>query len=218
MSGDDWFRELPFSEEEDDDLVQFIIEQVARPVVLDRGDKPKSKDLDLTPYEDALRRLVGETRRVYRLALSDWLRRNEPDWQPQRRLRDNQEPDEPEPTYDYGEDTGAGLEDWDAWWRENWGKGRGNPGGSRTREGMPITPLEPIYFLVNKWWRRVLREPFRPDFRRGVEGWSVGEKMSTLNPAGRLFLLIAQDLNRYTYTICLNLHERLYRRLDTRIK
>lgn len=35
--------------------------RVAQPVVPDRGDKPKSKDLDLTPHEDALRWLVAET-------------------------------------------------------------------------------------------------------------------------------------------------------------
>ncbi len=200
----------------DFDPIPLIIEQMALPVVRDRADRP-GRGIDLGPHEAALRELLCEAVQVYQAALDDWQDRNHPD-RPRRRLENNWTPNDPEPPHDYGEDAGAGLEDWETWWREVYGRGRGNPGGSRTREGVPVTPLEPIYLLVNKWWRRVLREPFHPDFRRGVEGWSVAEKMSTLYPAGRLFLLIAQDLNGYTYTICLNLHERLYRRLDTRVE
>ncbi|MEE8504997.1 MAG: hypothetical protein V3S40_02125, partial [Kiloniellales bacterium] len=154
------FRELPF--DPDDSHVE------AARVIID------AMDLDLD--EKALVRLLRNTRHAHRMVLSDWKRRNDPGWQPKKRLQDNWHKDEP--TYDYGKDAGVGFDEhrwidprsgktyfgWQAWWRENWGRARSNPGRFRGTD-IAAPPLVAIYYLCNRWWRETLGTPFRPDFR-----------------------------------------------------
>jgi|GEM_PF-6208382 len=217
MTEREWFKEVPYREDEDEyDPVLFILEQMNEPA--------------LWAHADAMRWLVHEASRTHRLVLGDWLRRNEAEgseWRPHRQLEKNYNPDQPAHDYDYGEHAGAGLEDWDRWWRENWGRGRGNPGRFHHRRDMAKPPLVAVFHLVNKWWRRVLREPFHPDFSEaGTHDPRTGESPSNdagrlprLNRAARLFVLVAQEMDpRYSVDLCKRVHDDYYRHLDTRIE
>ena len=84
--------------------------------------------------------LLRSTRHAHRMALSDWKRRNDPAWQVPRALPRGRG------LYDYGDDAGAGLEDWPEWWASSWGRARANPGrfrGSRLAK----RPLVVVYHL-----------------------------------------------------------------------
>ena len=206
----------------DYDPIPTIIEQMAEDEERDRADRPKREGLDLKPHEDALRWLLREADLLHSLVMSDWRARNEAEgsiWRPSHRLRDNQDLDEPEPTHNYGDMAGEGLEDWDKWWRENYGKGRSNPGRFHLRPDLPKPPLTAVYFLVNKWWRRVLRKPFRPDYSGRQNHLGDLKNMPRFNAAARLFLLIAQELDvEYKSRLCARVHDDSYRKLDTRIE
>ena len=190
------FRELPF--DPDDSHVE------AARVIIDAMDL----DLDL----DALVVLLRDTRHAHRMALSDFKRRNDPAWKvPRARPRGRR-------IYDYGADTGAGLEDWPAWWASIWGRRRSNPGmflGTKIAKA----PLVAIYHLCNRWWRRTTGEAFCPDFRAIDVKVPDAKNMPHLNPAARLFLLVAQDADpsRYNCKLCALVHDANYRDLDTTI-
>ena len=159
----------------------------------------------LEEHEDALRWLVTASRHTYREAVSDWLRRNDPEWRLPRRLP------RVGPSV-YGADAGAGL-DWGEWWREVYGRERSNPGTARTgSKSVPITPLVPVYQLMARWWPGVVGEEFNPNFRHGIEDLTASAQAATLNPAGLLFLVVAQDMAGYSFTHCLNLHKNLSKR------
>ena len=155
--------------------------------------------------------LLRATRHAHRMALSDFKRRNDPEWRvPKVRPRGRR-------LYDYGDDAGAGLEDWPAWWRSIWGRARGNPGTFRGTT-VPKAPLLAIYILCNEWWRRTTGEAFWPDFKHQVSYRTDSERMPHLNDAARLFLLVAQDCDRkYNCDLCSRVHDVNYRDLDTRI-
>ncbi len=146
--------------------------------------------LEIDLPEDELRHLLRDARHAHRMVLSEWLRRNDPDWQPPRRLKDNVDPDGPD--YDYGDMAGVGLPDWDDWWRECWGKAPGNPGRFRGTD-IAMPPLVAIYHLVNRWWRDVMHRDFHPDFTGQHAADTDAARFPDLNIAAQAFLLIAQD-------------------------
>ncbi len=195
----------------DYDPIPLIIEEVARPVERDRADRP-GRGVDLGPHEDALRRLLHDAHEVYRLAMDDHATRADPD-KPRRRLQENWDPDESKPTYDYGEDAGVGLDDWDEWWQQHYHRRAGNPGTNRTSTKSsppPVTPLHAIYTLTRRWWKATVGTPFRPTYPRDpFEGdENPRTDFARFNPAGRLFLLVAKSLDRrYTALNCYGVHE-----------
>ncbi len=211
------FRELPF--DPDDSYV------MAARVIID------AMGLDLD--EAALVVLLRDTRHAHRMLLSDWLRRNDPEWKVPRRLPRGRG------LYDYGDDAGIGLDDvqhgdwrrvkgkwqwvdlgkgWAGWWKLNWGRARSNPGCFRgTRIAKP--PLVEIYYIVNEWWRRTTGTAFFPDFRTINVKVPDAKNMPHLNPAARLLLLVAQDADpsHYNCDLCSRVHDANYRHLDTTI-
>ncbi len=186
----DLFKEEPFDDEDSHaEGAAVIIEAM---------------DIDLDP--EALVRLLRSTRHAHRMALSDWKRRNDPEWRmPKGRGRHLRN--------EYGET----MEGWDEWWRSIWGRRRSNPGvflGTRIAKA----PLVAIYHLCNRWWRRTTGEAFWPDFKHQISYRTDSERMPHLNDAARLFLLVAQDCDRkYNCDLCSRVHDVNYRDLDTRI-
>lgn len=54
--------------------------------------------------------------------------------------------------YDWGDEAGAGLGEWDKHWAKFYGRPRGNPGTSRTGETrLPLRPLYEIYLRLERW-------------------------------------------------------------------
>ncbi len=197
------FRELPF---DPDDIhavaAQLIIEKMAEARATARDKREPTLDLDPKAVEQLLRR----TRHAHRMALSDWKRRNDPEWRVPRALPRGRR------IHKYDEH----MEGWSEWWRSIWGRPRANPGRFRgTNIAKP--PLVEIYHLCNEWWRLIIGTPFRPNFD-GIEPGPDKENMPTLNPSARLFLLVAQDCDRrYNSFACARVHDANYRRLDTTI-
>lgn len=182
----------------------------------------ESNEADLDPASEAiveamgidlprgnLHRLLREARHAHRLALSDWLRRNDPEWRPARgRTRSMGR-------YDYGEDTGVGLDDWDEWWKSIWGRPhRGNRGLFRGTS-KPVVPLVFIYHLCNRFWRESMGLAFHPDFTGRYGAVTDLARFADLNDAARLFLLVSQDCDpTYNSELCSRVHAVYYRRLD----
>ena len=181
----------------------------------------ESSEADLDPAYEAiveamgidlprgnLHRLLRETRHAHRMILSDWLRRNDPEWRPARgRTRHAGR-------YDYA-DAGVGLEDWDEFWKAVWGpnRKRGNPGTFKgtTR---PVAPLVAVFHLCNRFWREVMGRPFHPEFGRESADTDLA-RLPHFNDAARLFLLVAQDCDpTYNSEMCSKVHAVYYRRLD----
>ena len=213
---EEWIRELPFDANDSH-------AEAARVII-------EAMDLDLD--EEALVVLLRQTRHAHRMALSDWKRRNDPEYQvPRARPRGRR-------LYDYGDDAGAGLDDvdygdwrrvkgkwqwvwlgrgWAGWWKLNWGRPRSNPGCFRGTD-IAKPPLVAIYHLCNRWCRRTTGEAFRPDFRAMDSKVPDIKNMPLLNDAARLFLLVAQDCDRrYNCKLCALVHDANYRHLDTSI-
>ncbi len=196
-------KELPPDDQEARDPIPFIIDEVRMEVVRVQGLNP-GKGVDLRPYEASLRELLREAHEVYQTALDDWWDRNRPD-KPKRQLEANWAPDEVV-AYDYSDhgEPGEGLEDWDGWWQQVYHRGRGNPGQGRLRL-LPVAPLYPVYGLVRRWWISTLGKPFRPNYPRDPFKKEEDPRTNSnwFNPAGRLFLMIVQELNsRYTARTC----------------
>ncbi len=195
MTGKDEYREVLYEPDDLGAAAQGIIDEMGI-------------DLPLAALEALLRR----TRHAHRMVLSEWLRRNDPDWQPPRRLKDNVDPDGPD--YDYGDMAGVGLPDWDDWWRECWGKAPGNPGRFRGTD-IAMPPLVAIYHLVNRWWRDVMHRDFHPDFTGQYAADTDAARLPDLNRAAQIFLLVSQDAwPRYDSHLCGLVHDAYYRRLD----
>ena len=198
----EWIRELPFNPNDSPaQAAQLIIDKMNEARI--EADDPRETALDLDP--DALVVLLRQCRHAHRMALSDWLRRNDPEWRvPKGRG--------PARRNDYGET----MEGWDEWWRSIWGRPRANPGlfrGSRIAK----PPLVEVYRLVNEWWRLTTGTSFRPNFD-GIEPGPDKENMPTMNTSARLFLCVAQDCDtRYDSFHCARVHDVTYRKLDRRI-
>ena len=197
----------------DDDPIPIIIERVAQPVERDSKSGKPGRGVDLGPHQAALRRLLSEAHEIYEVALDDWETRADAD-KPKRRLKDNWPVDEPESPHDYGEDVGAGLEDWEGWRRHHYHRRRGNPGRGRTRD-LPVEPLHAVYRLVRRWWLKHIGRGFNPTYKIDPRAdadavRSAPRDMGYYNPTGRLLLLVAQEMNlRYTARICYGVHETL---------
>ena len=150
----------------------------------------------------ALARLLAATREVYFNALDDWKSRRADD-KPRYGRRDD--------------DEGEGWEGAGAYLRAAYGRPEGNPGTGRTRKYVPVAPLHSVYPMVEQWWREHVGRPaFHPKYRREDEDGPPGRKGRRTfgggNPAGRLFLLVAQELNeRYTPTILENIRRSVQR-------
>lgn len=188
-----------------DDPIPFIIETVRQPVAREREDKP-SPGVDLAPHEPALRGLLEDVEEAYREALLDWQSRHSPT-KPKQKLEDNWDPGEPV-HFDYGADTGVGW-DWETHYKRYFYRGPGNPGLSRKRLLLPLTPLDPVYATLRSWWRSTLGKPFRPDFRRAHDGGAL-TNVAYFNSPARLLLLVAQGLDpRYTPMNCNSVHDRM---------
>ena len=188
------YREVPFEPDDLGDAAQAIIEKMC---------------IDLPA--DSLEGLLRETRHVHRMVLSEWRRRNDPEWRPPRRLPRGKG------RYDYGDMAGLGLPSWEAWWRENWGKEPGNPGLFRGTD-IPMPPLVAIYLLVNRYWRDVMGLPFNPDFTGQHAADTDAARFPDLNHAAQIFLLVAQDADpKYNCDLCGRVHDAYYRKLDRRI-
>lgn len=161
---------------------------------------------------DALGRLLRNTRHAHRMVLSDWLRRNDPTWKPPERL-----PDLPG-EYDYGDLAGVGLDDWDEWYRECWGRPRANPGKFRGTD-IAMPPLVSIYHLVNRFWRGEMGLSFRPNFVGQEAADTDAKRFPELNAAAQIFLLVAQDAapGLYNCDLCSRVNNAYYKRLNRTI-
>ena len=108
----DLFKELPFDPK---DLPAEGAAVIVEAMAAARGKNEAALDLD----PEALVVLLRAARHAHRMVLSDWLRRNDPAWRvPRARPRGRRL---------YGDDSGAGLEDWPGWWAGGWGGARANP-------------------------------------------------------------------------------------------
>ena len=186
------YREVNVDEESTEESARVIIE-----------------DMDMEEHlpRDSLAALLRRTRHVYRESLGDWRRRNDSAWRAPRRL-----PRREKGGYDYGGETMPG---WDDYWRECWGRQKGNPGRFRgTDVAMP--PLVYIYFLVNRWWRKTTGLPFNPDFGAQYSADTDADRFRDLKPDAKIFLLVAQDAGgrMYDCNLCGRVHDAYYRQLD----
>ncbi len=230
------YRWLEWDELYDDvDPVPIVVEQMKK-------DGPAGPGMDLGPHEDSLRRLIEHARWTYLEEYSDWLRRAEPEgspWRPSRRVgaeANLHRTTEPEARYDYGADANSGWEtfNWSEWWNEHWSKpvsktGRRarNPGRFRgdppnVQPPLGKSPLVTTYHLVNRWWRTVLKDAFRPSFDR-LESCDaklpLRKMMPELNPAARLLILVMFEVDaRCTLEHCRRVHEENSRDQDTSLE
>jgi hypothetical protein len=189
-----------------EDEINFIIETVRLPVRQAREDK-KTPGVDLTSYRRQFRSLVADIELHHRLTLEDWTARTSPN-KPKRKLEDNWDKHEPG-LFDYGADTGAGLEDWDRFWMQHFHLSPGQTGASRSKPSLSLVPLSVVYVMLDEWWRRTLEKPFNPDYHGRHRGGSL-KHIAYFNPAARLFLLVAQSIDhQYTATHCNSLQDRL---------
>lgn len=156
-----------------------------------RGVKQRCYDLEIDA--DAKRRLMRAAWLLWRVAMDDHEMRYDPN-KPSKRLEDNWNPDDPD--YDYGDDTGLGLEDWDAFWAEVY-----HTRPHRRWPGPALPPLYEVYLLVRAWWLRYQdRKSFRPTY---------GGRRENFNAEGRLFLDVARALDpRYTPSNCASVYEK----------
>ncbi len=163
--------------------------------------------MDLALDEESLCVLLRQTRHAHRMALSDWLRRNDSAWKVPRALPRGRR------IHKYDEH----MEGWPEWWKSIWGRRRSNPGRFRGTR-IAKAPLLAIYILCNEWWRHTTGEAFWPDFKHQISHRTDSERMPHLNDAAQFFLLVAQDCDRgYNCDLCSRVHDVNYRDLDTRI-
>lgn len=187
-----------------------IVEEVRRPVLYIGENTYERPGVKLD--EKAVDRLLHEAWEVWRTAMDDYEMRRKKD-KPKKALEDNWDPDEPELVYDYGEYAGAGLEDWDIFWRDTYYRG---PGGKVTDP--PVEPLCMIYSLVRDFWTEATggRDFWLNYPKSGNEEWlkypdedstdedeTEQEDPDLFSSAGRLFLGVARVLHRrYTPLNC----------------
>jgi hypothetical protein len=167
------------------------------PRVGSRRHKP-SPGLDLSAHRESLALLLAELHEWYLVACDDYEALCDPN-KPRRKLEENWRGDDSGPDYDYGEHTGAGLEDWDGYWTENFWRRVGNPGSNRTpyRGGSrpPIKPLRLMYPAMVQWWTRATGGGFNPEFAGGGSADEEAEPFERNNPAARFLILVSQELD-----------------------
>lgn len=152
----DWLAP-EISDEEPDDPTPAVIDAV------------RAFGIDLKPHTASLRRFLVEVGEWYETARDDWwARQNDNPERPDKRLKKNWDPDEPDVPFDYGHLAGEGLDDWDQFWREHYGKGCGQPSINKERPGgPPVKPLHLIHHMTRRWWEQHVPEhPWAPKFPR----------------------------------------------------
>jgi len=127
------------------------------------------------------------------------------------------------PPYDWSdyESYRSTQADWDEIYERHYQRKRGPSGKSKTkkqRDGtdLPTIPLRNVYIVIRGWWWRHVGNHFNPDFnfRKDTRGTDDRTRLNRFNPAARLFLLIAQDINtNYTPIHCHWIHERLRKKI-----
>jgi hypothetical protein len=210
-----------------DDPIPNIIEEVKWSVKRYTTPDEDGEGVDLLQYKDELRELLSVAHERYKFALEEWEARAGPN-KPKEKLKENWDPDDFGPVYDYGDMAGADLDYVDKWgnrhnWDEHWQRFHsglvGNQGGSRDGSKdagvRPIPPLYPVYVLVRKWWLKYIGGGFNLKYHTNPElGDNIPRNspkhMPYINPPARLFLLVAQDINfRYTVSNCAGVHDAL---------
>ena len=140
---------------------------------------------------------------------------------PARKLSGNWKPGvpgEPASPYDYSAHEkpltkAEHAAEWAAWWQEAYARDPGRPKKSKTRRELATGPMDGPYFTIQSWWKRHVKRGFNPDYnfgKKSTAGTVDRKDWEYFNQAGRLLLMIAQDLDyRYTPTICNSLNHRL---------
>jgi hypothetical protein len=186
-----------------DAAVAFVIEQA-----LGEGD-----GIDLEPRRASLAGCLSDARECYLMEYWDWLGRSRREGEPHRPYRDERHNDGGSSPYDYGEfraPPSAWLDHWDQFFAKPvsaTGSRARNPGKFRDLKehdpplGKPM--LAGVYHRLNRWWRAELGTPFRPNFDGMASADTDHARMPHLNPAARLFVLFAQEVDRrFTVAHC----------------
>jgi hypothetical protein len=190
-----------------EDRIQPIIDAVGAPVL-----KPHRTwhGVDLTGHKASLDALMQEIAEVYDAALDDWKSRNsnkpfDPltgEGKPAKKLS-RKGSKQAVAACDYGEDAGAGFSGtWEEHWQRFYGRRAGHPTVGFNR--VPLAPLEVPYWMLRQWWLAKVGKPWRPTY-------ADGDNVSKMNPAGRLFLLVAQEVcdPNYQAANCHSVYSRL---------
>ena len=206
-------------------LAAHIAEATRQPVLGGRAPRP---GIDLTPHVASLAALIADVAEWYDVNREGWEARNIAP--PHRDLGRNIDPDTPEPgrgytAYDYGADAGAGLDDWDEFWRHHHSRGEGNTGRNRqTNTGgkprldapPPVPPLYPAVAALEQWWKAHIGDRhgqrFSPRFGRNDFEAARPYDLNYCNPSARVLWLIAERLDpHYTPENLSDLHKQLLR-------
>lgn len=191
---------------------------------------PRYGALELAQYEDLLSRAIGAMQRRFLDEDDDMRRRAAKEGtpgKPFRRLSRNWLHGDDAPEFDYSEwQTGDQDAEWRGWWDQEYakkispetGERARNPGWFRERGagGEPVmkAPLVRIYFLCNRFFRRVLGREFYPIFAANDHATTDSEAFPHLNEAARFFLLMAQAADSaYTREHCKRVHDDCYHQL-----
>lgn len=199
--------------------VDLIVEEVGR-------NGPVYEGIDLSHCRDTLAQMIVAARMKFLDEDDDARRRAALEGSPERPYRklERNWDDDGTPAYDYSE---FQVDDpdvvWEAWWDEIFAKKVSpltgtrarNPGWLRAsgRGGAKLMkpPLVSIYHLANRFFRKVLGVPFFPIFKANDHAVSDSKAMIHLNPAARLFLLLAQAVDdRYSREHCKRVHDDCY--------
>ncbi|MGE0774381.1 MAG: hypothetical protein AB7L36_04990 [Sphingomonadaceae bacterium] len=206
------------------DDADLFVRELRVPRKIHSSTNNNGRGLDLSHKCNELAMLIAEAHEVYDVALEAWATRRENSFSPN--LEANYDPAEEIPPYgwpDYAayQTTQA---DWDELYERHYKRPRGPSGKSRTRKqhdngDLPTRPLWDIYILILQWWERHVGKPFNPDFNinKDTRGTDERKKLEWFNPAARVFLLIAQELNTsYTSINCHWIHDRLRKTVPKR--
>jgi hypothetical protein len=184
---------FPFiTEQGREEVIREIVMWVRRPVMYIGPNTYELPGVELDP--DSVGRMLHEAWEVWRCAIDDYEMQRKPD-KPKQALKRNWNPDEV--AYDYGEDAGAGLEDWDKFWLGTYYR---KPGGKVTDP--PVEPLCKIYPLVRDFWAEATGG--RDFWLNYPKEFRIARTDPNLfSSAGRLFLGVAQVMDRrYTPLKC----------------
>lgn len=199
------------------DDADWMIRALQTPRKIHSATTPHGRGLDLSHKRDELAMLLAEAHEVYELALEEWETRRTNSYRP--KLEDNYDPDEESPPHDWSEYAAyqPTQADWDKIHERHYRRKPGPPGKSRTRQqrdgsDLPTQPLRNVYAVIRAWWRRHVGKPFSPDFnfKKVTRGTDERKSLNWFNPAARLFLMVAQELNtNYAPAHCHWIHEAL---------
>lgn len=208
--------------------------EAANLIEMMREDGPRYPGLDLGAHTQILKRAITTMREQFLEEDDDMRRRAAAEGslgKPFRKRSTNWIDDEScdEQTHDYSAWQPADPdEEWEEFWDENYakkisaktGKRARNPGWFRELgnggKKMMKPPLVSVYFLCNRFFRRVLRIEFYPIFNANDHSTSDLEALPHLNAAARFFLLMAQAADPgYTREHCKRVHDDCYHDLGT---